>query len=416
MSLLDEQNKLRVRRGLDELPRALNRRLTNPAYHAQLNGGKAEAVVKVISYVNGARVKQLLVYVARAEEKGKDQGDSEEAGQDRRGLVLETEDGRAHRGKDAIHHLLEDWRKDFEQKPRGAKRSPRHTTHIMLSAAAPNDDRTAAKVCQAARELLRKEFGDLDYQYAFSLHRDTQHPHVHVVIKNYNRTLESKLRLNREELFHLRQEFASELERQGVEQVATLRKDRTPLLARVAKGVEELKKRDVWYKQKLKTAPGQSVDALGQRRAAARTLARLKDDVKANTLPLTKTRKTLMRDLRDLSRTLVERTPAQFKDDVAKTIAGLGQGCEYLARGLNELRSERLHEVAPSPQRHAQAKQRKRVLEAFAGRYQRDVDRAIKDIKQDKTIGLVEKTKLSRQLTNHARTVGRLIRDRGLER
>ena len=212
MGLFNESDRLRSRRGRTEtLPRL---RRSNPAYAEASRSGKPEAVLKVASFPRGSRVRSVIEYSTRAEQKDD--------------LEFETEGGEIKRGRADIKELYENWRQDFERKKSGAKREPRHATHIILSAKAPNDAETAYKVNTAARDFLQKEFGVQGYEYVFvtAAHRDYDNPHVHVVLKNYNRELDTKLRLDKHDLLELRRSFAAELRRQGLEHVATRAMDR----------------------------------------------------------------------------------------------------------------------------------------------------------------------------------------------
>jgi hypothetical protein len=77
------------------------------------------------------------------------------------------------------------------------------------------------KVLGAARNFAREEFWG-EHRYAFVLHTDEPHPHVHLVLKAVN---EQGVRLNikKETLRHWRSEFARNLRLLGVEANATER-------------------------------------------------------------------------------------------------------------------------------------------------------------------------------------------------
>lgn len=103
---------------------------------------------------------------------------------------------------------------------------------------------------------------------------------MHVVINNYNQLeKKQKLRLNPPELFALRSAFAEKLNALGIEQGATLRRDRLQTLDRVEKGIERLRQKQEWYKAKMNQA-APTVDALNLRRAAAKQSRILKAEIK----------------------------------------------------------------------------------------------------------------------------------------
>jgi hypothetical protein len=77
------------------------------------------------------------------------------------------------------------------------------------------------KVLGAVRNFAREEFW-AQHRYAFVLHTDEPHPHVHLVLKAVN---EEGVRLNikKATLRHWRSEFARNLRRLGIEANATER-------------------------------------------------------------------------------------------------------------------------------------------------------------------------------------------------
>ena len=78
-----------------------------------------------------------------------------------------------------------------------------------------------AKVLAAVRNFAREEFA-LQHRYAFVLHTDEPHPHVHLVLKAVS---EQGVRLNirKATLRHWRSEFARNLRLLGVSANATER-------------------------------------------------------------------------------------------------------------------------------------------------------------------------------------------------
>jgi hypothetical protein len=137
---------------------------------------------------------------------------------------LETDDGERAQGKDAGQRLLEDWDLDLDKdrKEMGLSsvsgRAPKLVHKIMLSM----PPGTPAKgVLEAARNFAREEFA-LKHRYAFALHTDEPHPHVHLVVKAVS---EQGVRLNirKATLREWRQEFARHLRDQGIAANATER-------------------------------------------------------------------------------------------------------------------------------------------------------------------------------------------------
>jgi hypothetical protein len=139
-------------------------------------------------------------------------------------LDLETDDGERIQGKDVGQHLLEDWDLDLDKDRRESSlvsvtgRSPKLVHKVMLSM----PPGTPAKgVLDAARNFAREEFS-LKHRYAFALHTDEPHPHVHLVVKAVS---EQGVRLNirKATLREWRREFARHLRDQGIAANATER-------------------------------------------------------------------------------------------------------------------------------------------------------------------------------------------------
>ncbi len=224
----------------------ISTRFTNPAYieQAAKPAPGPQAVVKVISQARGFRAQRLMEYIGRAE--GKD-GDKE--------LPFEDSKGEVGQGKEAIEAKYQEWREKFERAKPGQKNPPRHVTHMMLSASCDNNDKNAKKVLAAAREVLQDQLAAKGYDYIMVMHRDTDRPHIHVAINNYNMDADKrKLRLNPPELFELRTAFAERLQALGIEQMATLRRDRPVTLDQVRQGMAELKERGGWLQAKMRSA------------------------------------------------------------------------------------------------------------------------------------------------------------------
>jgi hypothetical protein len=217
-----------------------------------------QAVLKVIGYRHGTKeVRGTIEYIARidAQEKGEE-------------LVLEKSNGELIKGKEAIAAIVKEWKADFDKSQNSTHikgenaeqikelRKARHATHILLSADCEPNETNYAKLEKAARDLLQREFADKGYDYLFVVHKDTQHPHVHVVVKNKQRDLGQekwrKLKLNPNDLLHLRRQFAYELERNGIEQIATRSVDEPARCLEALKSrIEGARKNLTWYQAKM---------------------------------------------------------------------------------------------------------------------------------------------------------------------
>ncbi len=370
MGLFDEPDELKARRGRhEELPRL---RLSSASYVKDTRSKAPQAMLKMTSYPRGHRVKNVIEYITRANKK--------------EDLEFETEGGEIKRGKADIQALYEDWRRDFERKKPGAKREPRHATHIILSAKAPNDAETAYKVNTAARDFLKKEFGEKGYEYVFVTHRDRDNPHVHVVIKNYNRALNAKLQTSKHDLLQLRRSFAAELQRQGIEHVATYKVDR-PLPEREVKAhlTESKRRRHNWRVVQAAKAPG-GEQALDERLRLQRAIKYVRAGVRAAVKPKTPQRYAAQRVLANLDDKLMKHLPADFRQEAGAVLDQLKKDIPALKRlpALSEIEAKvRGGEKKPS---HLQRLQQRRAVERFADRYSKGVGAAIIEIRKNQDL------------------------------
>ena len=139
-------------------------------------------------------------------------------------LELETDDGERLSGRIGID-LLDDWDLDLDDVRRQATlaatkgRKPPKLVHKLMFSMPPGTP--PDKVLGAVRNFAREEFWG-QHRYAFVLHTDEAHPHVHLVLKAVN---EQGVRLNikKATLRHWRSEFAKNLRLLGVEANATER-------------------------------------------------------------------------------------------------------------------------------------------------------------------------------------------------
>ena len=168
-----------------------------------------EVVVKVLSRASndlGAAAKHLD-YISR---NGK--------------LGLETDDGE-QRGGRIGRALLNEWDLDIDDARRQPAlaatrgRQPPKLVHKLMFSMPPGTP--PDKVLAAVRNFAREEFWG-QHRYAFVLHTDEDHPHVHLVLKAVS---EQGVRLNirKATLRHWRSEFARNLLMLGISANATER-------------------------------------------------------------------------------------------------------------------------------------------------------------------------------------------------
>jgi hypothetical protein len=159
-------------------------------------------------------------------------------------LELETDDGERLGGRIG-RALLDDWDLDIDDVRCQATlaatkgRKPSKLVHKLMFSMPPGTP--PDKVLAAVRNFAREEFWG-QHRYAFVLHTDEAHPHVHLVLKAVNKE-GVRLNIKKATLRHWRSEFARNLRMLGVEANAT---------ERAVRGESRKAKRDGIYRAGLR--------------------------------------------------------------------------------------------------------------------------------------------------------------------
>ncbi len=164
----------------------------------------------------------------------------------RRGeLELETDYGDPVKGKDLGRQLMEDWDLDLDKHRRQSDlasaggREPPKLVHKLMFSMPPGTPPMG--VLAAARNFLREEFA-LKHRYAFVLHTDEPHPHVHAVVKAVSEQ-GTRLNIRKATLREWRCEFARHLREQGIEANATERAVRGEVRVNKVDGIYRAERR-----------------------------------------------------------------------------------------------------------------------------------------------------------------------------
>lgn len=181
-------------------------------------------------------------------------------------LELETDDGERLHGR-VGRALLDEWDLDIDDMRRQSELAatragkPPKIVHKLMFSMPPGTP--PEKVLAAVRNFAREEFWG-QHRYAFVLHTDEDHPHVHLVLKAVS---EHGVRLNirKATLRHWRSQFARNLRLLGVSANAT---------ERAVRGESRKANRDAIYRAGLR---GESTYIRAQAEAVATQL--LKGDV-----------------------------------------------------------------------------------------------------------------------------------------
>lgn len=134
---------------------------------------------------------------------------------------LLTDHGEKLHDKKAAGDLLADWNLDAlparKAGQKGGRGSPKAVHNIVLSMPAKVDPQ---KVLSAAQAFARENFA-LMHRYAMVLHTDTEHPHVHLVVKAEREDGRGRMNIRKPMLREWREQFARELRALGVPANAT---------------------------------------------------------------------------------------------------------------------------------------------------------------------------------------------------
>ncbi|WP_312162748.1 relaxase/mobilization nuclease domain-containing protein [Phenylobacterium sp.] len=146
-------------------------------------------------------------------------------------LEMEDRDGAILDSRAAVRELADDWSDFAMTDPRRRANTPVSLSLILSMPAETNP----TIVRDAARAFAREVFADR-FDYAFALHTDAPHPHVHIAVRTLGDDGE-RLNPKKADLEAWRQVFAQAMRDRGVEAEATPRRargitrkaERTPL-------------------------------------------------------------------------------------------------------------------------------------------------------------------------------------------
>jgi len=149
-------------------------------------------------------------------------------------VSLMTEQQEQIKGRVSKKELHERWGYELTDK---GKNKYAESYHIVFSMP-PNTPRIEFR--EAAEETIKKLFAN--HQYYYAEHQDTEHPHMHVVVKALN--IEGKrLSTKKADLHRWRQQFAKILREHGIQAEATKRIQRGKILQNDSSKLHHLKKR-----------------------------------------------------------------------------------------------------------------------------------------------------------------------------
>lgn len=227
-------------------------------------------------------------------------------------LELEDDDGERMQGR-LGNAFLEDWDLDLDEVRRqsgltaASGRKPPKLIHKLMFSMPPGTPPT--KVLGAVRNFAREQFA-LQHRYAFVLHTDEPHPHVHLMMKAVS---EQGVRLNikKATLRHWRSEFARHLRLLGVAANAT---------ERAVRGESRSPKKDGIYRASQR---GDSTYMRAQAEAVASDLLKGNIRVEPGKRQLVETRKHVVQGWNQVASTLESEGQRGLADDVRRFVADM---------------------------------------------------------------------------------------------
>lgn len=135
-------------------------------------------------------------------------------------LPVHTSDGDRLEGQGAHDHIAAIWAEDANRSNSTARPSKtRVSTNIVLSMPKGKPD----KILAAAQDFAHNEFSNHDW--AMALHTDTNHPHVHLTVRNRGKDYR-RLHMPKGKTQEWRESLAESLRAHGIEAEATRRYER----------------------------------------------------------------------------------------------------------------------------------------------------------------------------------------------
>ncbi|MFC4311697.1 relaxase/mobilization nuclease domain-containing protein [Steroidobacter flavus] len=140
-------------------------------------------------------------------------------------LAIETDEGEQRRHPKLAEELIEHWNLDLEDYRRQRQLSAgmgRKSVKLIHKLVLSMPAGTASEgLMRAARQFLHDEFAG-KHRYAFAMHTNEPHPHVHAVVKSVSEQ-GNRLRIDKRTLHRWREQFAKHLRAEGIEANATPR-------------------------------------------------------------------------------------------------------------------------------------------------------------------------------------------------
>jgi hypothetical protein len=225
---------------LFEIPNGKGQKFKNSKLQSSSSSPtRKELVFKVASNIKHSSANIAIQYITRGGEKhGEDKFISPENEQ---GDKLTREESRL---------LSRDWSDEFKKDTRI---NSRKMTHFILSIDVNKNSKTTRDFENATREYLKERFGDDGFRYVFVIHNDTNKPHAHILVNNFNLETGKKLAIDKEWLMESRLIAKRHLDNHNLKQDATSKKDRIAISLSKTDLEKDYSKIKNWFNSKLLT-------------------------------------------------------------------------------------------------------------------------------------------------------------------
>lgn len=169
-------------------------------------------------------------------------------------MYLETDDGRILTTKQEIYNFYREWESTFTDRKNG-----KDFEHFILSTK-ESPGKSDKQIIDAAREVLRKRFGDDGYNYAFNLHKNTEHVHVHTIMRVHNSTKDKRLDIKKDDIDKVKDTSASELRSRGLNYENYINFNK---ILGINSQLQYLEQNDLsWFQANMKKFENESIDDL----------------------------------------------------------------------------------------------------------------------------------------------------------
>lgn len=163
-------------------------------------------------------------------------------------LVLETDTGEKIADRESIREYAEELKTQLRGRPLPEVSHRREAFNIILSMPAGTPPKS---VLDAARKFLQEEFAG-KYRYCFTLHTDTDKPHIHACVLAAPIRKGKRLNPRKADLQRWREGFAEQLRDIGIDANATPRRTRGATLNTIKQAGHHARKRQPLQYQPVK--------------------------------------------------------------------------------------------------------------------------------------------------------------------